>query len=396
MKMQLRGLLSQGLCAAAALLAMVGSSQAQSPRVLYTWGGSGDVRGWGPGFGDQNEVTYDNNIAGVLRISEGAGHGGTSYAFVDDANRLDDTPGTFGGLDLYGLDAIEFDLGMNNSDSSGVNVSFFVQASANFDFLNIPDILIPDTNNALNTYSFPLTALTDAQKAHIRTIGIEVRAHTGSASFRLGEVRSVGTPDLTRVIASHNGGSFENGFNGGRINFDQAAVLGNDGNPNQSGLSVVNGAMTWTDLGGGPGAAISYQNGQWPWAGNDFESRPHDNSNYNYAVFTVRATDLAGNVGTTIDLQAFIQTNLGYNYQTLGPDQTLAIDGEWYRLAFPLAGKADRNYTNNISLNLQGHANDIKFEIGSMVYTTTVPVPEPSSLGLCGLMLIGLIGRRQR
>jgi hypothetical protein len=396
MKMQLRGLLSQGFCAVVALLLIVGTAQAQTPRVLYTWDGTGDQRGWGPAFGDQNQVIYDNNIAGVFRFSENAGHNGTSYAVADHANRLDDqVAADMGGLDLYGLDAIEFDLGMNNSDTTGVNVAFYVQASAGFNFINIPDILVPDTNFGLNTYSFPLNLLTDAQKAHIRIIGLEVRAHTGNASFRLAEVRSVGTPDSTRIIASHNGGSFENGFNGGRINFDQAAVAGNDGSANQTGLSVVDGALTWTDLGGGPGAAISYQNGQWPWAGNDFESRPHDNTNYNYAVFRVRATDLNGNVGTTVNIQGFTQTGQGYNYNVMGPDQTLDIDGEWHTMVFPLAGIPNRQYTMNTSLNLQGHANDIKFEISSFVYTTNL-VPEPTSLMMGGLALVCCAGCRRR
>lgn len=394
MKLQL-GLMSQGVSALVICAVMVCAAHAQSPRVLYTWSGSGDTRGWGPAFGDQNEVTYDNNIAGVLRFSEGAGHGGTSYALADEANRLDDTPGAFGGLDLFGLEAIEFDLGMNNSDGTGVNVAFFVQASPSFNFINIPDILIPDTNNALNTYTFPLNLLTDAQKAHIRVIGLEVRAHTGSASFRLAEVRSVGTPADSRVIATHEDGSLESGFNGARLNFHQEAVLGNDGGANQSGLSVADGMLSWVDLGGSEGAAISYQNGQHPWAGNDFESRPHDNSNYNYAVFRVRATDLAGNVGTSIAVQGFTQTNLAYQYQPLGPDQNLAIDGQWYDLAFPLAAVFDRIYTNNISLNFQAHDNDIRIDIDSVEYRTVL-VPEPTTLALWGLAWMGLAGLRRR
>src|SRR5690606_32550990 len=160
----------------------------------------------------------------------------------------------------------------------------------------------------------------------------------------------------------HEEGTMESGLNGVRVNFDSEAIPGGTNN-SQNGLSVVDGALTWTDLGGGPGAAISYHNGQEPWAGNDFSSRPHDNSNYNYAVFRVRATDLAGNTGTSVDVQGFSQTNLAYTYQTLGPDLTLPIDGQWHDLAFPLsamANQADRIYSNNISINLQGHANDIK------------------------------------
>lgn len=380
------------------------SAFAQTARVLYTWDGTGDPRGWGGDFGDYTGVTFDNNVAGVLRVSEFV-HGGTSYSVKDGDNQIDEQNLGIGGLDLYGLDAIEFDIGMNNSDpnESGVNLSFYVQASPNFDFINVPDQLIPDTNFGINTYTMDLSALTDAQKAHIRRIGFEVRSHTGDASFRIAEVRSVGAGAPYRVIATHEDGSLENGYNGGRINFNQAAVLGydpNDSNPNQTGLSVAGGVMTWTDLGTGPdpnnpgpsGAAISYQNGQWPFAGNDFESRVTDNTNYNYVTFRMRASDDLSdpNSDASIAVQGFSQIENAYTYSVLA-DLNLPVDGQFHDVVFPL-GAAKSVYANNISINLQAHEHNVIVDIDSVIYT----IPEPGTFALCGLALACIVGSRKR
>ena len=385
---------------AVAVLSLLNASfaEAQTARTLYTWGGTANLRGWGAAFGDQTGVTYDNNLSGILRVTE-TGHGGTSYALSDDANRLDDQNVGSGGLDLFGLDAIEIDLAMFNFSGTPVNIAPYVQASPNFDFINILDVAVP-ADNSVNTYTIPLSLLNDAQKAHIRFIGVEVREHAaaGDSFWQISEIRSVGAGAPHRVIATHEDGTIESGFNGGRINYDQGAVAGNDGGSNQTGLSVGGGVLGWTDLGqeGDPnqvsGVALSYQNGQWPWAGNDFESRPHDNTNYNFVTFRMRATDVPGDAGadTSIGLQGFSQVENSYTYNVLGFDN-LPVDGQFYDVVFPL-GAFKSAYANNISVDFFPHEFDTVIEIDSVIYT----IPEPSTMALCGLVCALFAGGRKR
>src|SRR5690349_19413864 len=106
----------------------VGSSRAsaQSPSVLYTFPGTGNVEQWFKNFGT-NTVTLDNNTAGQLTVTE-TGTAGTGFAVSDDFNRVrESTTAASGGLDLTGLSYLEFDLGQNGTGN--VPVQFFVQAS---------------------------------------------------------------------------------------------------------------------------------------------------------------------------------------------------------------------------------------------------------------------------
>jgi hypothetical protein len=101
-------------------------SSGQSPSTLYTWPGTGNVQQWFRSFGT-NTVTLDNTIAGELRITE-TGAAGTTVAISDDFNRVRESPaGSSGGLDVTGLDFLEFDLG--HSGAGNITVQFFVQAS---------------------------------------------------------------------------------------------------------------------------------------------------------------------------------------------------------------------------------------------------------------------------
>ena len=135
--------------------------------------------------------------------------------------------------------------------------------------------------------------MTAAEQAYIVGIGLDVREHTavGNVTWTVSELRSVGTPLTTRIIATHEAGTSENGFNGAYINFERGAVLGNvaDGPP-QDGLTVTGGALEWTDLGGGPGAAIAWGNGT-SFNGNNYNQRPASFDNYNRITFRVKATD---------------------------------------------------------------------------------------------------------
>src|SRR4030095_6640198 len=103
-----------------------GSLPAQSPRVLYTWKGTGDVQGWFKNFGD-NVVTLENATGGELTVTESDGLG-SGFAVSDDFNRIAEGEPGIGGLDLTGLTSIEIDVGHDGTDP--VDVQFFVQASS--------------------------------------------------------------------------------------------------------------------------------------------------------------------------------------------------------------------------------------------------------------------------
>ena len=110
----------------ALLLVVCSSASAQSPSVLYTWAGTGNVQQWFKNFGP-NTVTLSNTTPGELTVAE-TGTAGSAVAVTDDFNRVRETPtGPNGGLDLTGLDYLEFDIGHNGAGP--VQTQFFVQAS---------------------------------------------------------------------------------------------------------------------------------------------------------------------------------------------------------------------------------------------------------------------------
>src|SRR5690606_24626605 len=130
------------------------------------------------------------------------------------------------------------------------------------------------------TYQVPLTSLTPNQLVYVRTVGINIRDHAaeGNLTWTIEEVRSGGTPLTVRDLITHDVGTPEGGLQGAIVNFDGAAVLGNNGGQNQTGLShnpSGSGSLQWTDLGGSNGAAISWGNGT-AWNGNSFNNRTTD------------------------------------------------------------------------------------------------------------------------
>ena len=180
---------------------------------------------------------------------------GTGAAFTDGFNTIREgapfSIGCCGGLDLTGLSSLEFDLGHNGVGP--INVQFFTQATPGSNFIALgPDLPVTP---GVHTYSLPITGLTAAQQAYMRTVGIGIRDHTGEGNliWTLGEVRSVGTPLASRTIADHSGSNFD----GVICNFDCGSIVGGNGGQNTSGMSVSGGALHWTELGGAAGAAVT-------------------------------------------------------------------------------------------------------------------------------------------
>lgn len=372
------------------------SALAQSPRVLYTWEGSGDVRGWFKNFG-ANDVTLENTTPGELTVTE-TGAPGAGVAVSDDFNRVREARSGLGGLDLTGLSALEFDLG---HDGAGpVGVQFFVQASPASTFVALgPDQAVAP---GVNTYSAPVFQLGAGEIAYIRTIGVNIRDHAGEGNlvWTLREVRSAGTPRTQRVYASHEASSSDGGLQGAIVNFENGAVEGNDGGQNQSGLrhntsappNGNTGSLEWTDLAAGDGAAVSYGNGTL-FAGNTFNERPTDMSNYRFVVLRMAARNAGGNV-PSVDVQYFLQTN-GFNFHAAGPDQTLPADGAFHDLAFPIDAVPDLDFVEQHGVNLRSHpGGDLIVDIDELAASSHAPprftlaFSGPSSLtGAQGTML---------
>jgi hypothetical protein len=340
------------------LLALSSGAQAQSPRVLYTWEGTGDARGWVKAFGD-NTLALESSTAGELTIRESSG-AGFSSAISDDANIIAEGKAVIGGLDLTGLSSLEFDLG--HSGAGPIGVQFFVQATPGFTFIGLgPEVLVEP---GVATYSAPLDGLTAEQIAYIRTIGVFFSTHEeeGDVTWTLREVRSSGEPLTERVFASHNPGTPDNGLQGAIVNFDNAALLGNDGGQNQTGLrhnpdnvpEGNSGSLRWTDLASGNGAAVTWGNGT-VFQGNTFNERPTDMSNYARLVLRIAATNPGEPTVESVGVQYFLQSG-GFIFHQAGSIETLPADGRFHELTFDISSVPDLDFVEQHGINLQAHA----------------------------------------
>jgi len=372
-----------------AALAWGNVAQAQLPGVLYTWSGTGNIQQWKQNFGT-NIGTLANTIDGELTITETGPLSG-EMSISDDSNRRLESSTAGGGLDLTGLDFLEFDLGHNGANA--VNVQFYVQASTGFNFVALgPDVSVAPGSS---TYSLPLSGLSYAQQAYIRTVGFTVRSHASGSPlvWSLKEVRSAGTPLTVRDLATHDSGSSDSGLQGAIVNFDNASVIGNNGSQNQTGLSqnlAGSGSLQWTDKGGGAGAAIGWGNGT-VYSGNSFNERLTSLNGYQTVTYRMSAADVAGGAGGAVNVQAYFQTGSGFAYQSPGT-LSLPIDGAYHDLTFDLSGMTDLQNVQLSGINLGSHANDIVVNVDLVRYAA---IPEPTSLGLAAVALLGLAGRRR-
>jgi hypothetical protein len=320
---------------------------------------------------------------------------GGSQAFSDGFNRVRETPAaSSGGTDLTGLDYLEFDLGHNGAGN--VNVQFYVQATTGSSFVALgPDLAVAP---GMNTYQVPLTGLTAAQAVYVRTMGFNVRDHAGlgNLTWTVGELRAGGTPLTQRNLITHDTGTPESGLQGAIVNFDNAAVAGNNGGQNQTGLSQNpsgSGSLQWTDLGGSQGAAIGWGNGT-AWGGNTFNNRTTDLSNYTEVLIRISALDASNPTGT-VPVQAYFQkANFVFQAADGGATQALTTDGQFHDLVFSLAGLTDMNVVDLTGINLGAHATDLVMNVDLIQFNV---VPEPGSLMAVGaLTALGSMRRRRR
>jgi hypothetical protein len=366
-------------------------SLAQTPSALYSFDGAPGTEDWIRGFGS-NTVTLDNGTAGQLTITETGTDAlvGTGVAISDGFNRVRESSTASGGLDLTGLDFLEFDLGHNGAGN--VPVQFYVQATPTSAFRALgPDLAVTP---GVNTYRVPLTGLAPEERVYLRTLGFNARDHValGNLTWTLNEVRSAGTPLTERTLITHDTGTPEGGLQGGFVNFDNASVQGNDGAQNQSGLShnpAGTGSLQWTDVGGGAGGAISWGNGT-ALNGNTFNNRTTDLSNYGFMTISISATDPA-NGGGTVGVQSFFQTGPGFTFRGAGT-QPLPIDGQFHDLTFSLAGLTDMNVVDVTGINLAGHAQNLTINVDSIRFV----VPEPASASVLALAAVACLGMKRR
>jgi hypothetical protein len=373
------------------------SLRAQSPSVLYTWDNTGNaspnIEQWFRSFGAANtSATLTNSVLGTLSIAETGTALGGSQAFSDDFNRVrESSTGASGGLDLTGLSSLQFDLGHNGAGN--VSVQFYVQATTGSSFVALgPDVAVAP---GINTYTLPLTGLTAPQAVYIRTIGLNIRDHAaeGNLTWSLNEVRSVGAGLAARDLATFNTGTAEGGLQGAIVNFDGASVLNNTGQ-NQSGLSqnpAGSGSLQWIDVAGGAGAAVSLGNGT-AWNGNTFNNRTTDLSNYQTMIVRVSATETATTQGGTLSLTPFFQANNFGTFNSLTA-QSFPIDGQFHDLVFTIPVLANMNVVDQTGLNFGSHANELQINVDLVRFEA---VPEPATLGLIGLALVGVLGTLQR
>lgn len=162
---------------------LAGGAYAQSPRVLNTF--DSGTEGWVQNFGTISSIVASG---GALNWESPAG---TSGAISDNFNNTNAffQPGA-GGVDLTGLSALEFDVAYEGADPT-INVQFFVQASANSNYVALGPDQTLTVGETPATIRVPLDGLTAAQKVFVRTWGMNIRSHVSDAEFTLTEVRSV-------------------------------------------------------------------------------------------------------------------------------------------------------------------------------------------------------------
>jgi len=369
------------------------AANGQSPGPIYTWSGTGDTQGWVKNFG-ANSVLVENVIDGELRVTEtgdGAAAGAT-VAISDGPNRVrESSVFAAGGTDLTGLDFLEFDLG--HSGNGVIDVQFYVQASPLYTYKALgPDIpVLP----GINTYQVPIFDLLPEELVYIRTFGFNARDHfaLGNVVWTMSELRAIGEPLEVRELVTHDIGTAENGLQGAIVNFDNAAVAGNNGAQNQTGLSQNtsgSGSLQWIDLGGSVGAAISWGNGT-PWNGNTFNNRTTDLSNYDRMIIRISAAEVVPGSGGFLDIQAFFQV-ANFNFQPAegGVTHALPIDGQFYDLVFSLADLSNMDVVDQTGINLPFHPTDLRINVDSIIF-----IPEPGAVSLLAFVAGGVFGMQR-
>lgn len=354
---------------------------AQTPGELYTWDwGYGDatgpnVEGWAI---DGGNASVNNAIDGQLTVAEGDDLG---FNVRDSWNRIRESsnPQDLGGLDLTGLQSIDYVIGHSGTQTLGGKL--FAQVPSGW-----KEFEISVAPGAPQTFSFPLSLLTADDIPWINTIGVQVWDHSwdgeGPLDWTIEQVSSAGTPLTERYLSPHD---TLGDLDGAVVNWDSAAITtGADGT--QNGLSTImnddssSAALRWVDVDGGPGAAISWGNGRDGNLAKTWATFPTDLSNYDHVDVRMRVQPGAG-ADSELGLQFYVQTASGWTFQSPG-STTLPADSLYHVLTFPLSGLNDMDTVMTHGIDLLSHAGDMDIRVD---YVRFYSVPEPASVALLGL-----------
>jgi hypothetical protein len=362
---------------------------AQTPGAIYTWdwaigegAGGPNVESWS---GAAN-ATLDNNSDGVLTITETDALG---FNIGESWNRIRESASGMdaGGLDLVGLESIEFVVGHSGTQTLGGKI--YVQAPSGWH-----DVTISVAPGAPQTFSFPLSGLTADDIPWINSMGLQVWDHSwadeGAAlTWTIDEVRSAGTALVERYLSPHEVGDLD----GAVVNWDSAAITGGaDGT--QNGLSTVvsdtgSGALRWIDLAGQNGAAIAWGNGRDGNLAKIWPTFPMDLSNYQFVDVRMRAADLpTSGVDESIDLQFYAQTTGGWTFQSAGT-RSLPVDGEYHVVTFPVGNLTGMDLVMTHGIDLMSHTANTDIRVDYILFRH---VPEPSSALLLVIGCLSLLG----
>jgi hypothetical protein len=391
-------------------LVVAATAAAQSPSVIYNWdhavgsalgdnaetwaGGEVSGSGHAPSVSNATDgllTVTETQLGGLWQVAEGFNKPKESAADLGNTTAFD-----FGGIDLKGLDTLEFDVSHNGAGD--INGGVYLQpddGSGCCGFYSAGFTASPGAN----TISIDLNSLgmSPDEFEYVRSIGFQVFGHAEASpvTWEFSEVRSGGTPLIERVIADYSDSpaDLENVV----VKFDEGGITGTTMGSvdNQAGLGLLENALRWVDVADGPGGAVAWGNGNA--LAVDFLSRPLDISNYDTAEITIEATGGSA-APSEIGVQFFAQyadraTNNQFAFA--GVSQILSTDGTPQVLKFALAdlGIDDLDLTQWIGLNVDPHAGNIQFQVYSVVLTT---IPEPSSAALLGLSGVAMCGALRR
>jgi hypothetical protein len=381
---------------------------AQTPAPIYTWDhafgyGTGDnLEQWGKDFGP-NAITLSNVNDGELTITEDAS--GTDWAIHDSYNAIrESTPGDYGGLDLTGLEPIRLEIGHSGTKTYGgqfyVNPPSGNSGSGCCDFIVLGGISV--NPGAPQVFDLPLSSVAPSQIAYIRSMGVQIFDHTwsddGAVTWTIKEISSAGTPLAERFLSPHLDNAVDK--DGAVVKFDSAGVQGSAGDDTQNGLTMIASdtlgdfALRWVDLGNGPGGAIGWTNGRdgvTVDSSHIYNTAPTDLSNYKYMEVRIRAQGGA-TAAAEVGVQPYMLTTSGYNFQSPGY-VNLPVDSAYHVLKFPLNGITNLNTVQVHGVNIDGHVGG---NIDMRVDYVRFRVPEPATLALFALGLVGVVGGRRK
>lgn len=347
------------LAALAAMLASASAATAQAPRVIYDFE-LGD-EGWAWAY--NGDPIFTSAVGGALVFTTPAG--AVFPAFAEDSNNTSaQVWGNASCTPLTAVSALEFDIGYVGADPT-ITLQFYAQADSTYDYVVLGSAAI--TGNAgVQTVTVPLTNLTDIQRARVRQFGFQINnEQTASADWTMSEVRSAGaTPGTDRTLVTFQDTKADGGIEGMFVNFSNAAIVGNNGGQNNTGITQVNesgtdGVIQFTTQfvdGATGGGALTFGNG----FGAPFDpslgylNRPIDITGYDRLEAVMKAT---GPAGAPVTMQLFAQTTGSYTYNTFDVDGSLPRDGAFHTLSWDLntggPAIAERYYSQVVGFNLR-------------------------------------------